>query len=147
MSRSSVVVLLALCVSLLGSTCEFRASSGKHDHEDGESGVSVIVDTRVGGSSGGTAAGGFDPAEIVQAALATSGAPPLPAPAPLPGSAPGQGAASAPVPVPAPGLAPVAAPPAEGAAVGAIPEPSAAWLFGLGLALAGVARRRRRRRS
>ncbi len=141
MSRSSLAVLLALCASLLGSTCEFRASSGKHEcRKDCESGVSVIVDTRVGGSSGGTAAGAFDPAEIVQAALAASGAPPIPEAATA-----GQGAASAPAPVAAPGLALVRAQPAEAVAVGAIPEPTAVRLFGLGLVLAGLAWSRRRR--
>ena len=58
MPRFFVLILLLLSLALCGgSTCHFSTSSKKKDPDRKGSGVSVVVDTRVNGSTGGSAAG------------------------------------------------------------------------------------------
>jgi hypothetical protein len=158
MSRLVVVLLVLLAAPLLGSTCELRASTGKiehpapHDGQDG-SGVQVVVTTGAqplaAAPRAGSSDGVPDPTDVVRAALCASVLPDLlPDGSPEVGAA-GRGAGTVPVASAGFRVASASLRPAVASISGGVPEPGAARLFALGLALAAAAltTRAHRRRS
>jgi hypothetical protein len=139
MRRRFVIAIAFLSVNLVAGSCEFRASSNNSAHPPPPVKPAPTPPTQPGGllvnisvgDSGAAAQGSFGQASIVEAALATSV---LSIPEPTPAATQTSAIESPIVRPQSMEWLPAVAVSEDAASIGnPVPEPTAAWLYGLGL--------------